>query len=163
MSAAARFVPRTRDRCLPVSRSGENAGNGAPRSLPSVGRQSFFPAAIESRIFFAVRQTIFFSILVCHFFVTVWSYVLFMLDTSGNNPAGQFLFGLINRFMERKRIMDVVINKRKIRDTVRQIVAGGNRTLKQEIRSRLIAGMATGRQPVTGGFVPSGTVAGNVL
>jgi hypothetical protein len=67
-----------------------------------------------------------------------------MLDTSGNNPARQFLFGLINRFMERKRIMDVVINKRKIRDTVRQIVAGGNRTLKQEIRSRFIAGMATG-------------------
>lgn len=60
--------------------------------------------------------------------------------------------------------MDVVINKRKVRDTVRQIVAGGNRTLKQEIRSRFAARMTTGRQPVTGGFVfPSKTVAGNVL
>lgn len=103
----------------------------------------FFQAAIELRIFFVIRQTILFSILVCHIFVTVWSYVLFMLDTSGNNPARQFLFGLINRFMERKRIMDVVINKRKVRDTVRQIVAGGNRTLKQEIRSRFAARMAT--------------------
>ena len=61
--------------------------------------------------------------------------------------------------------MDVVINKRKVRDTVSDsIVAGGNRTLKQEIRSRFAARMATGRQPVTGGFVfSSKTVAGNVL
>ena len=42
--------------------------------------------------------------------------------------------------------MDVVINKRKVRDTVRQIVAGGNRTLKQEIRSRFAARMATGNR-----------------
>ena len=66
------------------------------------------------------------------------------------NIARQIRFRYDKPFYEREMIMNIVINRRKIRNTVRQIVMEGNRVLRQEIRD------CFGKRIVTGGVVAGG-------
>ena len=54
--------------------------------------------------------------------------------------------------------MEVVVNRRKIRDTVGQIVAGGNKAAREEARSHFGKTLAGTRRVTAGGFglVPVG-------
>ena len=48
--------------------------------------------------------------------------------------------------------MDVVINKRKIRDTVKQMVDNGRKNLKQEIRNHPASTVFQAPCPIRNGF-----------
>ena len=60
--------------------------------------------------------------------------------------------------------MEVVVNRRKIRDTVGQIVADGNRAVKQEARNRFVRMPAGTRSAVPdgSGFAVSGSASGAI-